>query len=97
MSTTTPEHSAPAAHVPRVAASYDEIAAALGVTRKTVEAMVTRGELSALPVGRRRVVPRASLVEAFGADTAEAILTIPPRPSARRGRPRSSVATVEAA
>lgn len=87
----------PAPAAPRVAASFDEIAAALGVTRKTVEGMVTRGELSALPVGRRRVVPRASLAAAFGEDTAEAILSAPARPSSRRGRPRSADAATEAA
>ena len=59
----------------RVGVSIDELAGGLGVTRQAVEAMIRRGELDAVRVGRRRVVTRPALAHAFGAATADAVLS----------------------
>jgi excisionase family DNA binding protein len=41
----------------RLALSYDELAEALGVTRRHIDNLVRRGEIKAIRLGGRRLVP----------------------------------------
>ena len=46
-----------------ISLSYDAAAAAVGVSRRTLERAVARGELRAVPVSpRRRVIPVTDLI-----------------------------------
>lgn len=47
--------------VERMAYSVDEVAAALGRTRRVVEGLLDSGELRAKMVGRQLAIPRAEL------------------------------------
>lgn len=51
-----------AAAVERATLSADEVAALLGVDRKSVYAAAARGELPSRRVGRRVIFPRAALL-----------------------------------
>ena len=62
--------------LPRVGVSIDELATGLGVDRQAVEAMIRRGELESVRVGRRHVLTRPALARAFGEETAAAVLDV---------------------
>ena len=56
----------------RLAYSIAEAAEAIGISRDTVYRLIQRGEVHSVLVGKRRLVPRASLLELLGVATEEA-------------------------
>jgi excisionase family DNA binding protein len=52
----------------RVALSVTEVAKLLGISRALAYELVARGELPALRLGRRVVIPRVALVALLGAE-----------------------------
>jgi len=52
--------------VTRLTVTVAEAATVLGVSRRLVYDAISRGELSAITIGRRLVIPRASLEQLLG-------------------------------
>lgn len=57
-----------ALHAERIALSPSEAAAALGITRQTVYALINRGELRRFKVGRCTRIPAADVLALVGGD-----------------------------
>ncbi len=55
----------------RLVLSIDEAAARLGLHRQTVRAAIDRGDLRAVRVGRRWLVPIDAVVDLLGTDWSE--------------------------
>jgi len=56
----------------RLAYSIAEAAEAIGISQDTVYRLIQRGEVHSVLLGKRRLIPRASLFELLGVDGEEA-------------------------
>lgn len=52
--------------IPRIAYSFDEAARATGLSRRSLERAVARGELRRVKVGKRSVIPAIDLAALCG-------------------------------
>ena len=59
-------------NVERLGYSYEEAVTASGLSRSTLQRLVADGKIRAIPIGRRRIIPRADLERLIngGADAA---------------------------
>jgi excisionase family DNA binding protein len=77
----------------RVAYSPSEVADMVGLTEWTVRGLISRGELRAVKLRRRILIPRQALTEFLGTDTLPKPETAPePTPIRRRKPAKKAVA-----